>query len=414
MSHPNVVESNQTRKLLLSPSFIALLATQTFFGLSFSCFFLLPKYLKLSLGASDVEIGAVGAVGSLAGVVAFPLVGVLNDRMGRKPFVLLGNLLMVFAAAAMLRVESTGFTLYALRALHGLAFALVFNSAATLVSDEAPPERLGQALALFGAAMLATHAVSPALAELLAARAGWDSVFWSATALALLGTVAGLSIEETAPARVEKAGPAPGTLALLAEPRTRRIVLVIAAAGSGFGTAFTFHQPYALSLGMTKLSGFFVSYACCALLSRLWLTSRLSRFTRTRIIAVAIFFYGAAVLAIGWLRPGMLEAVGGVMGLAQGVFYPLFNALAIDGVPARQRGSMMALYHGGFNGGVAGSLLLGGALAERLGYPALFALSSALTMAAALLVSRRALEAQPTSAGASRGAPRPADRAAGR
>jgi MFS family permease len=393
MSHPNVVESNPTRKLLLSPSFIALLATQTFFGLSFSCFFLLPKYLKLALGASDVEIGAIGAVGSLAGVVAFPLVGALNDRLGRKPFVLLGSLLMVLGAAAMLRVESAGPGLYALRALHGLAFALVFNSATTLISDEVPAEQLGRALALFGAAMLATHAVAPALAELVAERSGWDSVFWGATGLALLGGVAALSIEET-PARGGLVGAAPGVLTLLGEARTRRIVLTIAAAGAGFGTVFTFHQPYALSLGMTQLSGFFVSYACCALLSRLWLTSYLQRFTRTQIIAVALFFYGSAVLGTAWLRPGMLEAVGAVMGLAQGVFYPLFNALAIDGVQPSQRGSMMALYHGGFNGGVAAALLLGGGVAERFGYPVLFALSAAVTVGAALSFARSRLESR--------------------
>jgi MFS family permease len=390
MSHPNVVESNPTRKLLLSPNFIALLVTQTCFGLAFSCFFLLPKYLKLWLGASDVEIGAVGAVGSLAGVFAFPLVGALNDRLGRKPFVLLGCLLMVLASAAMLSVDSVGPALYVLRALHGLAFALVFNSATTLISDEVPAAKLGHALALFGAAMLATHAVAPALAELLAARAGWGSVFWSASALAALSAVAALAIEDVAHAPRAPAGL--GVLPLLRQARTRRIILTIAAAGAGFGTVFTFHQPYALSLGMTQLSGFFVAYACSALLSRLWLTARLSRFTRTRISAVAIFCYGAAVLGTAWLRPGVLEAVGAVMGLAQGVFYPLFNALAIDGVQPSQRGSMMALYHGGFNAGIAAALLVGGGVAERFGYSTLFALSAAVTMAAALALARNELE----------------------
>src|SRR5690349_7801449 len=104
MSHPKVVESKQARKQLLSANFIALLVTQTCFGLSFSCFFLLPKYLKPKLAASDVEIGTVAALGALAGVFAFPLVGALNDRFGRKPFVLLGNLLMMLGAAGMLRV----------------------------------------------------------------------------------------------------------------------------------------------------------------------------------------------------------------------------------------------------------------------------------------------------------------------
>src|SRR5687767_236990 len=101
MRSPNLVELAPPAKSLLTPNFIALIITQTCFGLSFSCFFLLPKYLKQVLQASDVQIGAVASLGSLAGVFAFPLVGALNDRFGRKPFILLGNVLMACAAAAM-------------------------------------------------------------------------------------------------------------------------------------------------------------------------------------------------------------------------------------------------------------------------------------------------------------------------
>jgi predicted MFS family arabinose efflux permease len=391
MSHPKVVESKQARKQLLSANFIALLLTQTCFGLSFSCFFLLPKYLKLKLAASDVEIGTIAALGALAGVFAFPLVGALNDRFGRKPFVLLGNLLMMFGAAGMLRVSEVGGVLIALRVTHGLAFALVFNSATTLVSDEATADRLSQALALFGAALLATHALAPALAELLAESAGWSSVFWSSSLLAALGALASLSIKESA-AR-PTGGSALGALELLRKPRTRRVVLTIAAAGAGFGTVFTFHQPYALSLGMQQLSGFFLAYSLCALLSRLWLTQRLSGFTRVQVSAGAMLLYGLAVLATAWLRPGVLELVGGLMGVSQGVFYPLFNALAVEGVEPHQRGSMMALYHGGFNAGIAVALLIGGGISEHFGYPALFALSAFVTVSAALSLARQGIDA---------------------
>jgi len=386
----NVVELTPPAKSLWTPNFVALVLTQTCFGLSFSCFFLLPTYLKLVLHASDVQIGAVASLGSLAGVFAFPLVGTLNDRFGCKPFLLIGNVVMACAAAAMLRVTEVGAALYVLRALHGLCLALVLNSATTLVSAEVPFERLGHALAVFGSSLLATHAVAPALSELLASQHGWPTVFWFATVLAVLGVLASLRVQEAPRSRDEGAS-ALGFVPLLRRPRTQRVVLTIAAAGASFGTVFTFHQPYALSLGMQHVSGFFLAYAACALLSRLWLTTRLQGVDRKQLSAWFMLLYAAAVVCAVWLRPLVLEGVGAVMGVAQGVFYPVFNALAVEGVEPRQRGSMMALYHGGFNGGIAGALLLGGNVAERFGYPTLFVGSALITAAAALSLRQSTL-----------------------
>jgi MFS family permease len=390
MSYHNVVESSPARNPLLSRNFIALVITQTCFGMSFSTFFLLPMFMRKALHATDLQIGSVAALGSLTGVLAFPLVGTLNDRLGRKPFVLLGSALMIVGAGAMLWVDQVGPLLYLLRVLHGVAFALMFNSATTLVSDEAPAEQLGSVLAVFGSSLLATHALAPAAAELLAGRYGWASVFWFATLLAVLAVMAALRVEE-AP-RKHAAVLGGGVWPLLKQARARRVVLTIGAAGASFGTVFTFHQPYALSLGIERVSGFFISYAVCALVARLWLMGLLRDVARRQLSAYAMLFYASAVVATVWLRPGVLEAVGAVMGVAQGVFYPVFNALAIEGVTPQQRGSMMALYHGGFNGGIAAALLLGGTITSGLGYPSLFVISALVTATAALWLRHSPLE----------------------
>lgn len=375
----------------MTRNFIALVITQTCFGLSFSCFFLLPTFMRLSLHASDIEIGSVASLSSLTGVLCFPFVGALNDRFGRKPFVLAGSVLMIFGASAMLLVKDVGFLLYALRALHGVAFAMVFNSATTLVSDEASAERLGNALAVFGSSLLATHALAPAISESLARSYGWPSVFWFSTVLAILAALSTLRVEE--PARKAHPGSEDilSAFGLLKRKRTRRVVLTIGAAGASFGTVFTFHQPYALSLGLTRISGFFMAYALCALVARLGLMNLLKNFERQRLSAYAMLCYALAVACTVWLRPGVLEGVGAVMGLAQGVFYPVFNALAVEGVELEKRGSMMALYHGGFNGGIAIALLLGGSVTTQLGYPILFVLASLLTVGAALRLWQRPL-----------------------
>jgi MFS family permease len=390
-----IVEVEGARDSLFTRGFVLLLVAQSSFGMSFSAMFLLPKYLKLALHASDAEVGVTQALGAFAGVFAFPVVGVLNDRYGRRIFVILGTILMTLSALALGQVHTVGLLLCGLRMLQGLAFAMLFNSASTLVADGVPKAQLGRGLAVFGASMLATNALSPAIAEPLAQRYGWPSLFTLSIAWGMLSVVLSLFVPEARASSPVREQPRAGALSLLAARGARRVVLLMVAAGAGFGAVFTFHQPYALRLGIARVSGFFVSYAVFALVVRLAFMARLDRMDRQRASALSLFVYGLAIAATAFIRPGVLELVGGLMGLAQGVFYPVFNALAIESVPTRQRGSMMALYHGGFNAGLALASLVGGAFAERFGYMALFFLCGGLTAVASLVLFNTASFAVP-------------------
>jgi len=387
MRTTKVVETDPRSERLYTRSFVILLATQTCYGMAFSTFFLLPKYLEAVLHATEVQIGTVSAVGAIAGVISFPLVGVLNDRFGRRRFMLLGATLVTLTALVMLRLTTVDSALYAARLAQGMSFALLFNSATTLMSDRVPAEKLGVALGVFGSSMLVTNALAPALAEFVAAHYDWHVVFSIAAAWGVLSMVLCLLVHED-PREVSGENAWAQSYALTRSPRARVAVLSIAGAGAGFGVVFTFHQPYALRVGITHVSGFFVAYAVTALFGRMVLLRHIDRMDRRTICAVSMFVYALAVMAAAWLRPGLLEAIGFVLGLAHGVLYPVFNALAIHGVAPAQRGSMMALYHGGFNGGMAVALLLGGSVVEAFGYPTLFVGTGALTALTSLLVWR--------------------------
>jgi MFS family permease len=391
MSEPTVVEVAAPREALFSREFVVLLITQVCFGMSFSAMFLLPKYLKLALFASDAQVGSVQATGAIAGVLTFPVVGVLNDRFGRKPLLLAGSALMTYAAYATLSLTEVNLWFYVLRALQGMGFAMFFNSAATLTTDRVSPENLGRALAVFGASMLFTNAAAPASSEPLTELFGWPILFWLSVAWGLVSMVMGLFVDEPVRARTDKQQSAAGLFELLRSPRARQVLMIIAATGAGFGTVFTFYQPYALSRGITVMSGLFVYYAASALLVRLVLMSYIERQGRKRVSAICIVLYAVGVFATAFMRPGMLEVIGAILGTAQGVFYPVFNAIAVEGIPPQQRGSMMALYHGGFNAGTALLMAVGGPLAERVGYPALFFSTGSLTVLAALVLWRSTL-----------------------
>nr|MDQ2645465.1 MFS transporter [Myxococcota bacterium] len=85
---------------LYTAAFVRLLAVQFCFGLSFSVYFLLPKYLTTELHAGAAAIGAVGASAMWASVLATPLVAAMLDRVGRRPALLLGSVITCVSSLA--------------------------------------------------------------------------------------------------------------------------------------------------------------------------------------------------------------------------------------------------------------------------------------------------------------------------
>ena len=395
------VDSRSLRALprVYSPSFSALLLAQAAFGYAFSSFFLLPKYIAAELNEGPETIGLVMAAFGATSVLCIPLVGALVDRLGRRRFMTAGAVLMACSAVGFLCVEGAGPLLFGLRALQGVAFAMTFTASATLAVDLAPPERLGQALGVFGVSMLSMHALAPAIAETQVARSGWDAVFVTAAALAVACAVLTALVRE--PLRDLPAdGRVPSLLSVAGRPRTLRIMAVTALCGGAFGAMMIYSQPFALSLGRENVRGFFIAYALAAMTVRLGFGSVADRLGRDRISVLSLFAYGLVVLAMAELRPGWLDPLGAVFGLAHGLFYPAFNALALDGASVHERGKLMALFNGSFNAGNALATLALGFVAARAGYPAVFVLAAGGVFASVAL-----LVASPEGRGWRRGSP---------
>ena len=393
---------------LLSPSFVALITAQACFGFAFSCYFLLPTFLATRLGAGPAQIGLVVATFGATTVVLGPLMGALVDRRGRRRFLTAGALVMVLSSLAFATVDAFGPLVFALRVVQGAAFAMAFVAGSAMAVDEAPPERLAQALGIFGLTFLAMNAVAPAVAEEIALRAGWSWVFGLAAAMAFVSALLSRRVRESArPAPDE---PVPGLWAVVREPRFLRIALVIGLAGVAFAAMFNFHQPFAIELGIRRVRAFFVAYTLAAVSVRLGLGPFVDRAGRHRVCLAALAVYGLATLAMARLDRFGLAPIGAVFGLAHGLLYPSLNALAVDGSGVHERGKRMALFNGAFNlGGTGGALALGFA-AEAAGFPAVFVLAGAGALLA-LAVLALSPEGRGASAVATRRPSPPAPRA---
>jgi MFS family permease len=358
-------------RALLTPGFSKLLIAQACFGYAFSNYFLLPKFLVTELGAGPAEIGQVTAWSGLFVVVFLPAMGVLVDRFGRRDFLTAGALLMALACFAFTAVDRVGPLLYLLRAVQGIAFAMAYVAGATLTVDEAPPERLGQAMGLFGLTFLSMNAVAPAASEEIALRVGWPATFLVAGLFALVSIGLSRRVSERRPPAAHGA-PASGLFEMALRPEQLRATAAVALIGVALGAMFTFHQPFALELGMTHVRIFFVAYAVAAVVMRVGFGSLIDRAGRRRVVLVMLALYAVVVAGMSGLQPGWLGVFGAGLGIAHGLFYPAYNALVVEATAVHERGRLIGLFQAGFNLGTAAGALALGELAERAGYPAVF------------------------------------------
>jgi MFS family permease len=372
-----VVATAQPSTPLFTRQFFSVVAVQVLFNYGLSTFLLLPKYLSLQLGATAEQLGRANAIQGCIAVLAVPFVGSLVDRVGRRPLMATGAALLFVYALAWLGVSHIGPLMYSLQLLSGLAFMFAFSGSSTLIADLAPPERMSQAIGVFGAANISMNALAPAIAEPTAARFGWHATFVLAAVFALLSLILSRFIRE--PARPNRPSYAPaqptGHFAAsleVARPLATNLA-AMASCGAAFGAVFTFYQPFVLSQGAQHVSLFFTLAAVC---TRVGLGSLADRIGRRRVAIRAYVMYALVVLAMTQLAPSRLLAFGFAFGFAHGFFYPALNGLALERITGSQRGRAMTLVNGSFHLGNTVSVVLFGWVAHRYGYPAVFVLAS--------------------------------------
>jgi MFS family permease len=362
-----------------------LITAQLAYGMCWSMFLLLPKFLTLQLHATPLQIGLVSAIPSLAGTLAVPFVGRMIDRVGRRPLILIGGVMVTSQAFAFVAVERIGPLLFVLQLVYGLSFVIAFNAAGAHAADLAPADKLTHVLGIFGASNVITNAIAPAIGEPLAAAMGWPPVFALAGGFGVCAVLLALRVHDVestphAVERVESGGGLGANVVLY--------TFAMAATGAAFAVAFAFYQPFALSLGMHEVRAFFIGFACSVFVARVLLGSLPDRIGRKRCAVVSLLLYGLVELAMSHLIPGTLMLYGALIGAAHGFFYPTVNALAVEQAQRKNRGRVMTYLSGGFQLGYTVGVLLFGWIAGRTGYPMIFVLGGASMWVAALVLGR--------------------------
>lgn len=117
--------------------------------------------------------------------ISQPLVGMIADRIGKRPVLLTGFTLFVVSSAALM-LATTLQQMIALRFLQAVGVGAGTVIARSMIRDHLAPDEALKAFALLTAAMGFTPVIAPILGGLFATKAGISSVFALMAALGLL------------------------------------------------------------------------------------------------------------------------------------------------------------------------------------------------------------------------------------
>src|SRR5256714_9518025 len=297
----------KTRKGAVIFIFITVTLDMLALGLSMP---VLPKLVLNFLGGDSPNaakmFGIFGTVFALMQFVFSPVLGVLSDRFGRRPVILLSNLGLGLDYLVMALAPTIGW-LFVGRVISGITAASI-NTGTAYVADVVPPEKRAAAFGMIGAAFGVGFVLGPALGGLLG-NSDPRLPFWVAGGLSLANALYGffvlpesLPLEKRKPFTLRRANPVGSLVLLRSHPELFRLATIqfigyVAHEVFNVWALYTIFR-YAWREGTIGLSFAFVGL--CSIVVSSWLVRAIvSRFGERRTLYIGQFFGALGMLLAG-------------------------------------------------------------------------------------------------------------------
>jgi len=355
-----------------------------------------PRYAA-AVGAGSSGAGLVTGVLLLGTVAAELAAPILMRRYTSRVLLAAGALLLGVPALALLAPASLGI-MVAVSVVRGFGFGLGTVLSGALAAALLPPERRGEGLGLFGIVATAPGVVALPAGVWLAGRYGIAMVAGLAVASALIP----VAVFPWLPGGTNRGNPraghaenAPdGLLAALRQRGQRRPFLIFAASTVAAGVVVSF-LPLAAGVSGTVAAAGLLAQALTATISRWWAGRRGDQRGHASLLVPGLAIASLGMLTMVWLAfpaapatPAAVIVGMCLFGTGFGISQNATFAVMIDRMHTSGPGMASALWNLAYDAGYGAGPAFFGLFAARTGYPAAFALTGVL-MLAALPAARR-------------------------
>ena len=360
---------------------------------NFSLFFafyvltpLLPLYLSEHFGATKDVIGLVLSGYTITALLFRPFSGYFVDSFPRKTVLMISFAAFSIFFAGYL-AASTLLLFTVVRTLHGGPFGALTVSNATVAIDVLPSSRRTEGIGYYGMSNNLAMAIAPTIGIFVYRWThSFELLFWIALVVACLGWLTDATV--TLPAKEIQRNKSKLSLDRFFLVRGWLLGLNMVAFGFCFGVLSNYLAIYGKEqLGITGGTGtFFMLCSIGLILSRLQggKALRNGRLTFNAGSGMCISLVGYTIfillptLAHIFHQPSSLFTLVGyygcaiLLGIGNGHMWPAFQNMTICVAPNNQRGTANSTILISWDIGMGLGILLGGIIAEHLGYNAAF------------------------------------------
>lgn len=334
-----------------------------------------PSYAHV-MGASDLEIGLIFSAYPIVQLLTLMPVGALSDRYGRKPFILLGLVTLVISTVAF-AISVNVPQLILTRGLQGLAASCTMTAGLALISEGAPPDKMGGTLGIATASQGAGIMAGPLFGGSLAEVGGYNFPFLVAAALTLailsLTVIALRGYRPQCPGRVECGRTDWGEV--LRERTVFAIVLIVVIWAIGIGIlepAYPLHMSENFGATASMIGAFFTAMSIPNVLSPPFFGRLSDRIGRKMLVVVAALLFAVLFSILSMMDSfTLLLLVGTLLGLTSGMLWAPSLSLTIESISRRvgkgSDGIATGIYNSAWAIGLAGGPFIFGLLVDPIG-----------------------------------------------
>jgi DHA1 family tetracycline resistance protein-like MFS transporter len=329
---------------------------------------ILPLFARRfeSFGAGVQALGVSAMAYALTSTIAAPFIGMLADRFGRRPIILLSLAAYVLAFSGYL-FASSAWLLISLRGLAGVFTAGLLPAMMSIVGDLAPENRRAQWIGIVSGGASAGWIAGPLLGGFLYDRFGYVVPFATSIAMAVGALLlAAFLIPETHTPAAHSSLPLSAWMHGLKVLPARRTFFLLLFITFGVMFAWAFIEPkfmfYAyddLNWTSSQLGLIMSTYGVSFMIGEFTLGQLSDRLGRKPVLVLGLALFSAQFIGLVIFRNVTWIVVSFILaGLGNALYDPALSALILDLTPPEHTAGMIGLK------GMAGSLgsLLGPAL----------------------------------------------------
>jgi len=334
---------------------------------------LLPLYLHESFGADKDTIGLVLSGYTLTALLLRPFSGYLVDSFPRRAVLLFSYFLFFLMFAGYL--VATTLTLFALvRTLHGGPMGAVTVANSTSAIDVLPASRRAEGIGYYGLSNNLATSMAPTVGLFIYhSCANYNYIFLTALAVAGVGLCINSSVHFPDKAVVPNKSPLSFDRFFLTRGWSQSVC--VACIAFSYGVVSTYIAIYSKEeLGITTGTGLWFAVLCCGLmLSRLVgaRTLRQGKIVENASHGIILSLFGYLLFAAVHNTWGYYGAAL-IVGLGNGHLWPALQTMFVNMAHNNQRGTANSTMLTSWDFGIGCGVILGGVVAEYLGYNAAF------------------------------------------